>query len=86
MKCFTAQQSPYCCVGIGSAVADPETISRSPIADQSTDSNEVSLAAAVRLRVAGEEMSGAEMVHTPKIRRACLDIRLVAGLAAPHGL
>ena len=44
--------------------ADPETISRSPIADQSTDLNEVSLAAAVRLRVASEEMHGAEMVHT----------------------
>ena len=50
MKCFTAQQSPYCCVGIGERwTADPETIPGSPIADQSTGSNEVSLAAAVGL-------------------------------------
>jgi hypothetical protein len=44
--------------------ADPKTIPGSPIADQSTDSNEVFLAAAVRLRVVSEEMSGAEVVHT----------------------
>ena len=37
MKCFTAQQSPYCCVGIGRWTADPEAIPGSPIADQSTD-------------------------------------------------
>ena len=42
MKCFTAQQSPYCCVGIGERrTADPETIPGSPIADQTTGSNEV---------------------------------------------
>jgi hypothetical protein len=33
MKCFTAQQSPYCCVGIERWTADPETIPGSPIAD-----------------------------------------------------
>ncbi len=37
MKCFTAQQSPYCCVELGERTADPETIPGSPIADQSTD-------------------------------------------------
>ena len=40
MKCFTAQQSPFCCVG-EKWTADPETIPGSPIADQSTGSNEV---------------------------------------------
>ena len=44
--------------------ADPKTTFGSPIADQSTGSNEVSLAAAVKLRVASEEMYGAEIVHT----------------------
>jgi hypothetical protein len=50
--------------------ADPETIPGSPIADQSNGLKRGSLAAAVRLRVASEEMHGAEMVHTRRLASA----------------
>ena len=50
MKCFTAQQSPYCCVGIGrDGLRTRKPSPEPPIADQNTGSNEVFLAAAVRL-------------------------------------
>ena len=41
MKCFTAQQSRHCYVGLGEMNHGPGDHPREPIADQSAGSNEV---------------------------------------------
>jgi hypothetical protein len=61
MKCFTAQQSPDCCVGIGRADCGPEDHPREPHSrPKQRAQTRCSLAAAVRLKVASEELPGAE--------------------------
>jgi hypothetical protein len=50
MKCFRHSSRHTAVSELGERAADPETIPGSPIADQSTGSNEVSLAAAVGRR------------------------------------
>ena len=65
MKCFTAQQSPYCCVGLGEMDCGPGDHPREPHSrPKQRAQTRCSLAAAVRLRVVSEEMPGAEVVHT----------------------
>ncbi len=60
----TAPTTSNAAIAMAAMDAQRSARSRLTIADQSTDSNEVFLAAAVRLRVVSEEMSGAEVVHT----------------------
>ena len=65
MKCFTAQQSPYCAASeLGKTDCGPEDHPREPHSrPKQRAQTRCSLAAAVRLRVAREEMPGAEVVH-----------------------